>query len=358
MNTIFSTFEPYLVLYLVTMLVHLALVSFPLGGSVLLCLFEIFRGEEIQPLRSLISRHLAISIGLAITAGVAPLLFLELVHPHAFYNAGTILGGWRPALLVPLIIAFYLAYLQKTELFRRWPGLLRFPVRMVGLASLVAVGLVWSISRRVGEEAAAWHERYLDLPLESLLWDALPGMGLVLATATLGCSIGCLWLIGGDQKRGRLSPGERFLAEETLLRLAIFVAVGLAVVCEILRARHEHPVDLDWWLLRSGLFILITGFVVRLHRIGPGRILATGGALLALATALVIREVRRRGLLVDGGGYDTATMEVAATRGGLVAFIVSFLLCATAIGLALRMIAKAGAPPPAEDEDTIVEEVP
>jgi len=235
----------YTALYLGTLGLHLALVSFSLGGSVLLCLFEVFRGEETARLGDTIAEQLALSIGLAITAGVAPLLFLEIVHPHAFYNGGAILGPWRPLLLVPLVVAFYLAYLQKTRMFRGWPGLARLPVRIVSLAALSSVGVLFSVGRRVGEDAARWRERYLELPLEQLLWDALPLLGLILAGATLGCAIGTSWLLGRSERRGRLSPGERFSAEDTLLRLAIPVAVGLAVACELLRHRQGIVVDVD-----------------------------------------------------------------------------------------------------------------
>ncbi len=354
MISLLPELDLYLALYLITLMAHLALMSFPLGGSVLLCLFEIFRGEEITNLRNLISRHLALSVGLAITAGVAPLLFLEVVHPKAFSNAGAILGGWRPALLIPLTIAFYLAYLQKTESFRRWPGILRLPIRLIGLAALAAVGTVWIISRRVGEHAELWHDRYVNLQMEQLIWEAFPLMGLVLAAATIGCTIGCLWLIGGEQRRGRLSPGERFLAEETLLRLAIFVAVGLAVVCEILR--KDRPVDIDWWILRSALFVMIAGFGVRLHRIGPGRAFATLGAGVALFIVLVMREIARREFLVEGGGLDMQTLEVAKTREGFSAFVGSFIFCATGIVLVLKLVRRTQSPLPPDDDDVVVEE--
>ena len=358
MNTLLPDIDLYLALYLVTLALHFAIIAFPLGGSVLLCLFEIFRGQEISHLRNLISRHLAMSIGLGITAGVAPLLFLEIVHPHAFYNAGAILGVWRVALLAPLIIAFYLAYLQKTESFRRWPGIVRLPIRIVGLVCLSAVGSIWMISRRVGEEASLWQDRYLDLQITELLISAIPGIGLVLGAATLGCTIGCLWLLGSEARSGRLSPGERFAAEETLLRLAIFVGVAIAIVCEILRIRADRPVDLDWWIFRASLFVTVAGLGIRLHRIGPGRLIATIGASAGLFMVLILREIARREHLVDGGGYEMRTREIAAERGGFIAFLISAIICFTAIGAVIRMVRRIQPPVPDEDEETTTVEEP
>jgi len=348
MERVIAELDLYLVLYLATLALHLALVSFPLGGSALLCLFEIFRGEEVSSLRDIISDHLAIAIGLAITAGVAPLLFLEIVHPHAFYDAGAILGAWRPAVIAPIAVAFFLAYLQKTESFRRLPGIARLPIRLGGLAGLCAAATIFTIGRRVGEEAERWRERYADLPMESLAGAALPFLGLVLAAATVGCAVWTLWLLGRAEARGRLSPGQRFAAEETLLRLAIPVAIGLLVACEVLRARQDRPIDLGWWCLRGSLAATIAGFSSRLHRVGPGRLIATVGAFAALAVALLLREEQR--WVRMGESLHAATREIAATRGGIEAFIASALFAVAGIVAALRAIRHAPEAPPRAGE--------
>lgn len=348
MERVIADLDLYLALYLGTLHLHLALVSFPLGGSALLCLFEVFRGQEVSNLRDVISDHLAIAMGLAITAGVAPLLFLELVHPGAFYSGGAILGAWRPAVIAPIAAAFYLAYLQKTATFRRWPGIARLPVRLGGLAGLCAAAALFTIGRRVGEGPGEWDARYADLPLEELAADALPFLGLVLAAATIGCAIWTLWLLGRAEARGRLSPGERFAAEETLLRLAIPVAIGLLIACEVLRARQERPVDLGWWCLRGAIAVTIAGFSSRLHRVGPGRLIATIGGAGALSIALLLREEQRTARL--GDALHVATREVAATKDGVEAFVASALFAAVGIILALRAIRRAPPPPAAGGE--------
>jgi len=357
MTSVLSDLSTYSALYLATLLVHLALMSFPLGGSVLLCLFEIFRGEEISNLKKLISRNLAICIGLAMTAGIAPLLFLSLVHPQAYYNTGAILGGWRPLLLVPLVVGVYFAYVQRTSDFRRWPGLARLAVRVGGLLSLSVVALIFIISRRIGERPERWHDWYLELPLEDLVWAALPLLGLILTAATVGCSIGCLWLIGREEARGRLSAGERFQAEETLLRLAIFVSLGLAFVCEVLRERQGRAIDFDWWALRSALFLMICGFVIRLNRVGPGRLLATIGGVASLSIVLLMREEQRWKLLALGEGRHTQTMEVAATKGGVYLFVASAVVAAVGILLVLRTIRRAPAVELLEEGENPIEEI-
>jgi hypothetical protein len=52
-------------------------------------------------------------LGLGITAGVAPLLFLQLLYQHRFYSANLILGPRWGAVVPALITGFYALYLVK-----------------------------------------------------------------------------------------------------------------------------------------------------------------------------------------------------------------------------------------------------
>jgi len=229
--------------------------------------------------------------------------------------------------------------------------------RAGGLLSRFVVGIVFIISRRIGERPERWRDWYLELPLEDLVWGALPLLGLILTAATVGCSIGCLWLLGREEARGRLSAGERFQAEETLLRLAIFVSLGLAFVSELLRERQDRAIDLDWWALRSTLFLTICGFAIRLYRVGPGRLLATIGGVSSLAIVLLMREEQRWKLLALAEGRHTQTMEVAASKEGIYVFVVSAVIATFGILLVLRTIHRAPAIEMLEEGESEIEEV-
>ena len=74
-------------------------------------------------------------LGLAITAGVAPLLFLQVLYRRQFYTANLLLFNRFMLLLPALIVAYYMLYLIKSQalagrgpvlrgLVTSWPGLL------------------------------------------------------------------------------------------------------------------------------------------------------------------------------------------------------------------------------------------
>ena len=69
----------------------------------------------------------------AITAGVAPLLFVQILYRQQFYSANLLLG-WRWMVVIPvLVIAFYLLYVVKSKVVSQ----LALPVRL-GLSVSVA----------------------------------------------------------------------------------------------------------------------------------------------------------------------------------------------------------------------------
>lgn len=335
------------------LLLHLILVGFAVGGALLLCLFEIFRGEEIAHLERLVSPRIAPALILAIIAGLAPLLLLPVLHPLAYHQGGALLGVWRLAILLPLSVGLTLSHLQSMESFRRLPGVFRFPVRLLGLLALTSVGALWAIARRVGEEATLWSARARDLPLEGLVREALPGIGLFLGVSLLLGAIGSVWLLEGEQRRARLSPGERFRAEETLLRLALLVAVGLVIAAEVLRARSGSPLGAPGWLLRGGLLLLLAGLVTQLQRVGPGRTIASIGALVSLAAGLLLREKRRQALLAAGGGLDRTVAAAAGDAEGRTVFLFALGLSTLGILAVLRSLRRDAPPPPTEEKTRI-----
>ncbi|MFQ5654004.1 MAG: hypothetical protein ACE5GW_04660 [Planctomycetota bacterium] len=323
----------YPALYLATLSLHLAVISFPLGGAVILPLLEPARGSAAEVLRDVIRRPLALSIVLAITAGVAPLLFLQVLYPEAFCAAGAILGLWRPCLVAALAIAIILACLVRSALFRRWSLGARLAVELGILLSLGAVGMVFTISRQLGERADLWRERAADADLWSLLWSALPGGAMVLLSAVVGCGVWVLWLLRRSQKRGQISPGERFAAEETVLWICLPLTLAITGGIPLVLGDGGAP------LLRRGLIVAsaltAVGFALRLRRLALGRLLATAAALCALAGILLVREARRVDLL--GEAFDPGSLAAAAEKGGIVAFIVCTLLSAGAIAWTVRI---------------------
>lgn len=94
------------VLLLVTFLIHIILMNFMLGGS-LISLWYTFRGKSITAE----SKSIPTLIALTINFGVPPLLFVQVMYGQFFYTSSILIGvAWL--LIIPmLILAYYGAYI-------------------------------------------------------------------------------------------------------------------------------------------------------------------------------------------------------------------------------------------------------
>jgi hypothetical protein len=105
------------VLLVFTFFLHLLFMNLTLGGTLLAFVSHLRAGgRSDDPNGVLAGRMMAVNaygISLAITTGVAPLLFIQLIYQQYFYS-GTILLGWIWfAFLIFLIAGYYAAYLYK-----------------------------------------------------------------------------------------------------------------------------------------------------------------------------------------------------------------------------------------------------
>ena len=103
------------VLLVATFLLHLLFVNAVLGGT-LLAATASFAGKRLRPLAVLFVEMNSWTISLAITFGVAPLLFLQVLYGRFFYSATILVArGWL-GMIVLLTMAYYLNYVVKGRL--------------------------------------------------------------------------------------------------------------------------------------------------------------------------------------------------------------------------------------------------
>lgn len=108
------------VLLIFTFFIHMILMNFLLGGS-LLTVWDLLRGK----LEKKTSGSIPTLVALTVNFGVPPLLFVQVLYGHLFYSSSVILAvPW--ILLIPiLILAYYGAYLfvKKTDKAPAWSKL-------------------------------------------------------------------------------------------------------------------------------------------------------------------------------------------------------------------------------------------
>lgn len=149
---------PYLALYLATLALHAIFVSYLVGGTIYVIAGSLAarrRGHERSPLVAHIASWLPLTMGAAITAGVAPLLFLQILHQRAFYTANLLLLPFWFAMIPSLIAGFYLLYLHKSR-----PAFHPAAVLGVALACFFVVACLWSWNHRVMTSPEGWTAAY------------------------------------------------------------------------------------------------------------------------------------------------------------------------------------------------------
>ena len=176
----------------------------------------------------------AVSADAAITAGVAPLLFVQVLYPRHFYTANLLLS-WRWMVLVPaLIAAFYLLYLLKSERFAMWPRGRRRLVALATAACLVFAAFCWMANHLLSIDGDRWADVYL----EESVADLLPALWPRLCAAVAG-SFSTMCIVAGWQmwrlRTATAADGGAFVRETR--RMAVMATGGIAVA---LAAAYEH----------------------------------------------------------------------------------------------------------------------
>jgi len=106
-----------------TFVLHLVFVNLTLGGTLLAAWARLASGGREGDFRTALASRLAsingYGVSLAITTGVAPLLFIQVLYGQYFYPATILLGWIWFCLLVVLMVGYYALYLHK---FRSEPS--------------------------------------------------------------------------------------------------------------------------------------------------------------------------------------------------------------------------------------------
>jgi len=150
-------------LLLGTFLFHLLAMNLVLGGT----LFAAFsrlksssaHGVEAKKLSGYLSKFLPVLVAAAITFGVAPLLFVQVLYGRALYTS-SILMGWYWLLVIPLLItAYYSLYLVA---FKDDPADSRTKIlSWVAVATLGLIAFIYTNNMSLMLRPETFLERYI-----------------------------------------------------------------------------------------------------------------------------------------------------------------------------------------------------
>jgi hypothetical protein len=323
------------VLLIFTFFIHMILMNFLLGGS-LLTVWDMLRGK----LEKKASGSIPTLVALTVNFGVPPLLFVQVLYGHLFYSSSVMLAvPW--ILVIPiLILAYYGAYLFVRK-WERAPGWSRAGLVVSSLFLLYVAFLLvnnntlalrperWS---QFAGSPGGWN---LNLG-EPTLWPRyLHFLLSALAIGALGRAIAYRYSVMDEaEKAVQVRRNLKTFGWFTLIQFGIGTWFWLTM---------PDPV---WKTFMGGslfaTFMMVTGWLVALlilHSAFTGRFhfaMILGGAEVLFM--VIIRDLARAAYL--DGIFRPAELENVGQYSPLVAFLLVFVVGLLALYYMIRLIFK------------------
>lgn len=355
----------YLVVYVLTLVLHIFLMAYVLAGSLWLAWATLFPGGGLvprakQPMAGILRDWMPFALSGAITAGVAPLLFVQILYRHQFYSANLILG-WRWMVVIPvLVIAFYLLYVVKSRAVSHWSVPARLGLSVSISACFLFVAFCWTANHLLGLNPAEWPEAYRSgnavrspaaLLLRLLTWVAgtFPTMSVLASWQLRGagtCAVPSATAAGESDWATLTQREHRRLATASIAGLAVaFVcATGYWTTLEpSVQTQLVGSMGLPWLLIvvASGLFQILVWLLQLQRPCICSRWLSaiTMAMVITLMGTASLREIVR--LSQANPDQLAATTKAAAAVGGFELFFVFTVLNAVLILWCIRMVRSA-----------------
>jgi hypothetical protein len=297
-----------LALYIATLALHAVFIGYVVAGTA----FALVRPGD--PISDTVRGRLPFMLGCGITAGVAPLLFLQLLHQRRFYTANLLLGPRWMAVVPALIVGFYALYGAKTwQRFRR-------RALAVALVCFTFVAYSWSELHELMQADQHWTAFYAAGERMFVAGTIVPR--LVVFGGAMATTFATLAAWSASDRRGMA----------VLALSSRLVSVGGAIWLWRTGFPVEAPV-LAWEiLLAAAVAIEAVGWAL-VWRAGTDRALAvaTGAGTAALVAAVIVREAPRIALIEPAHA-------LAASAGGTLVFAVALVVGVAAVVWVVRVV--------------------
>ncbi len=223
----------YLTLYIATLIIHFLFMGYVLGGSLYIATQYMMRFLGLQKKKGLAEEILVdwlpAMLSGVITAGVAPLLFLQILYQKEYYTANLLLFHRWMSILPVLIVASYALYLLKKKGVVVWLNRLLPLIAVFVFLCFAYTGYSWIENHLLSlKEQSFWTEFYASgkvfffdnsTPFRFLTWI---GLAFMIMSSLLPWQI---WYRSSSLQ----SPSEASSAFKTLAKcgmLGIVIAMG------------------------------------------------------------------------------------------------------------------------------------
>jgi hypothetical protein len=303
----------WLALYLASFALHAVFVSYVAAGTAYALVAALRHSAD--PVATRVRDWLPFMLGAGITAGVGPLLFIQLLYQRRFYTANLLLGPRWGAVVPALIVGFYALYLAKASEPRRKLAL--------GVGALCFGFVAWS-----------WTELH-QVMLEDPAWRAMYGAGarfyLDLAIVPrLATWLGAMLALFATVAAWSAAPGERRRLAGLGLAGLVTCAIG-ATVALALGAGFDAAHGWTYLLIAAAILAAIGWAFTARRPEGPGLALATAATAAALFAGTIVREAPRLALI-------ERSRATAVGSGGLVVFLATLAIGIAVIAWIVRTV--------------------
>ena len=336
----------YLSLYVITFSLHQFCMHYVLAGSLYVSWCALVPGRNPpradRPTALIVRDWLPFLLSAAITAGVAPLLFIQILYSRQFYSANLLLS-WKWMAVVPVLIAgFYLLYVLKSRSITNWSIATRALTTLLTASCFVFVGFCWTINHLLGNAEATWTTVYATGVLG---FKAIPVLVRISIWLT-GSFVSFALLLAWQLKYHKLASGSEIramakLGGASLVSCAALSLVYLAIVDSDSRSLVLSPLGRPYVVVASAGAIAQLGGWWRIgwHPAKPNTRslwVVSGGLALSLLAICVLREIIRIASVDIVALYDRHAE--ASQVGGFGIFVLFAIINAALMLVCVRIV--------------------
>jgi len=324
------------ILLLFTFLIHVLLMNFVLGGSILALRDLIKRKETSEE-----SHAIPVLIALAINFGVPPLLFVQVLYGHLFYSSSILIAiPW--ILVIPtLILAYYGAHIFSHRM-EKAPGLARVSLGISSVLLLI-IAFIYVNNNTLMLTPERWGS-YFEKPGGAFLNWAEPS----LFPRYLHFVIGAIAIAGlGKAIYFRFSPKVEMARKSAEMKDGLKIFGWMTLVQVGIGTWFWLSLPNDVWKLFMGknmayTILMSVGWILALlilHSAFTNRFwLALAAGISSILIMIIIRDLVRQAYL--GNVFSPKSLAVTGEVSPLIAFLIIFVIGLISIVYMVMMILK------------------
>ena len=327
------------VLLTVTFVLHLVFMNLMLGGTIIALVNSLKGGASNLSIAKFASKKLPFSVALAVNAGVAPLLFLQVLYGHFVYTSSILMAVAWLSIIGLLILAYYGVYLFAYK-FESW-GKARNLLAGGAAVILLYIGFLFTSNWTLAVNPATWGA-YFSSPGgtiwnlgEPTLWPRYLHMVLgAIAVGGLGlAAFGQFRASRGLDAARQINEGMNWFKWTTLIQMATGIWWLIALREDAMKLfMGGNPVATA--AFGAGFLLAIVSLILGfLKKVWP-TVWATVVTMLAMA---VMREYVRYGYLREY--FTPDQLKVETQYSSLILFLVSFVIGIACVWYMLKLAA-------------------